>query len=126
MARATRKTATKAEEKPVELEAAKPDADAEKAQPVEPTESKPEQKSTPAVLAYIGPTVQRFALQQFTTYRGGIPAHITAAAAGIPEIGQLFVPVAKLAEARKRLAQRGSIEARRYAAAIKKLNQTKG
>jgi hypothetical protein len=86
----------------------------------------PASKPAPATVIYIGPTVQRHALRQFTIYRGGKPAHIDALVGQVPELHHLFVPVSGLAEARKRLAQRGSREARHFAAAANKLNEIKG
>lgn len=68
---------------------------------------------------YIGPNLPGQPLAQFQVFKGGIPKFVDAIADRSPEIRGLFIPVSKLAAARKRLAQRGTREQQLYGAVRK-------
>lgn len=66
-------------------------------------------KETPAVI-YIGPTVGRGSLVQYTTFRGELPARVKELAEANPKLSRLIVPVAELANASRRAATPGTPE----------------
>ena len=68
---------------------------------------------------YIGPNLPGQPLAQYQVYKGGIPKFVETIAEKAPEIRHLFIPVKKLAAARKRLAQRGTREQQLYNAVRK-------
>lgn len=68
---------------------------------------------------YIGPNLPGQPLAQFQVFRNGIPKFVDTIAERSPEIRGLFIPVGKLAAARKRLAQRGTREQQLFAAVRK-------
>ena len=56
-------------------------------------------------VVYCGPTIPGVA-KQFTFYRGGVPAALTAAQKKAPVLGGLTVPLAQLPEAMRQLRER--------------------
>jgi hypothetical protein len=57
---------------------------------------------------YVGPTLSAGRLAFATIYIGGLPEHINAIVAEKPWFKQLFVPVAKMAEAVAETKKKGS------------------
>lgn len=64
---------------------------------------------------YIGPSLQGGSLVRNTLFKGGVlPAHVQELADKHRSVIQLIVPVSKLAEYEKRLADKTSVEAARF------------
>ena len=80
---------------------------------------KKKKKTPPAPQVYIGPNLPGGTLSSFTVFKNGVPAHVEQLVAQTPELADLFVPVSRLAESRRRLARHGR-EARAYRAVVKK------
>jgi len=78
-----------------------------------------EGKTKPTV--YIGPNLPGGQLAGFTVYKNGLPAYVRELQEQTPELKKLFVPVADLAAARKRLTRPGP-EAQAFQAVRKKFN----
>jgi len=61
-------------------------------------------------LIYVGPSLSNGLLGQYTTFRGGVPAHLSELVGTNEAISALMVPVGELAEVRARIAQPGTPE----------------
>jgi len=61
-------------------------------------------------LIYIGPSLSRGRLAQYTTFRGGLPERVEALKEEYPKLGRLIVPVSQLSEAKARAATVGTAE----------------
>jgi hypothetical protein len=59
---------------------------------------------------YCGPSLPRGELNQYATFRGGIPGHVESLTKKCPAISRLIVPVSALEETRRAVAQAGSAE----------------
>lgn len=69
---------------------------------------------------YIGPTLQGGRLARYTVFKGGVLSpNVAAIAAEHKAIQRLIVPVKRLGEYEKRLADRSSVEAALFAEAGK-------
>lgn len=82
----------------------------------EATEGINEKPSEP--LVYIGPTLEKFGLRQFSTFIGGEPKVFEALKGKTPEISQLLIPLTKLSEKRRELDDRTSVTAVAYRAVL--------
>ena len=77
-------------------------------------------KGQPESLVYVGPNLAGdLRLSQFTVYRG-LPAEVKAATKEDPVLARCFVPVTKLAQARKDLAKEASPMAKAFGQVFKK------
>lgn len=93
--------------------------------------TKPAQKTSPAKkqapaepLFYIGPGVVSRGLTPFKSYKDGIlPSVEQAAIKECAELKHLFVPVSRLAKARKNLADPHSVESMHFKTARKFFNK---
>lgn len=64
----------------------------------------------PVTTIYIGPTLARGKLTQYTTFRGALPKRISDMISANPKLARLIVPIAKLAEAQARVKTQGTPE----------------
>ena len=77
-----------------------------------------EQSSTAAAanraepVVYCGPNIPKGNLLSMAVFRGGLPGNIQRLTEKIPEIGGLIVPVSRLANVKKKIAEQGSEENR--------------
>lgn len=69
-----------------------------------------EEKMNESVFVYAGNSLAKGALQQFSTFKNGLPVAISEHIAKCAAIGQMMVPVSKLAETRRNLEVVGSRE----------------
>lgn len=83
---------------------------------------KKKKKTPPAPQVYIGPNLPGGMLSSFTVFKNGLPAHVQEMVRQTPELADLFVPVSRLAEARRKLLRHGK-EARALRAVVKKFFQ---
>lgn len=82
----------------------------------ESTKGVDEKPSVPMV--YIGPTLEKFGLRQFSIFIGGEPKVFETLKGRMPEISQLLIPLEKLSEKRRELADRTSVAAVAYRAVL--------
>jgi len=61
-------------------------------------------------LIYCGPNLPQGILNQFTTYRGGLPKHLETHFEKCPVIKLLFVPVSELTKVQQSVKESGSPE----------------
>lgn len=62
-----------------------------------------------AARVYVGPSLPKGVLTQFTVFRGEFPPHIAALMGKSESLKHLMVPVAKLSQARKEVMTSGSL-----------------
>lgn len=72
--------------------------------------NKAQTPAKPARLIYCGPNIPGGALQQYTVFKGRLPAHLDGLVEKCPAIKALCVPVGSLAATQKALAVTGSAE----------------
>jgi len=78
------------------------------------SKAKPQEPS-PAAQVYVGPNMGGdLPMQQFTTFRGGLPPGVSARCEQDQDFAALFVPVSGVAAARADLARPGSPLRRSY------------
>ena len=63
-------------------------------------------------VVYCGPNIPKGNLPSMAVFRGGLPGNVRRLAEKIPEIDKLIVPVSRLSDVRKKIAERGSEENR--------------
>lgn len=66
------------------------------------------EQQKPATLVYVGPTISKLGISQFSLYRDGIPLHLNAAVKECSYLSELFVPVESLNAARRDINRDGS------------------
>lgn len=59
---------------------------------------------------YVGSSLQRGALQQYSVFKNGIPKSLQADIENCPAIAQLMVPIPKLVETQRNMQVQGSLE----------------
>lgn len=67
-----------------------------------------------SVQTYVGPTLHRRTLVEGSSYRGGLSAHVAGLMEKIPELRTLIVPMADVANVRRRTQEPGTEENRVY------------
>ena len=73
---------------------------------------------------YVGPNLGGdLLITQFSTFKNKLPLHIEQKAAADQDFKRLFVPVAELASARKRIGQPGSALARAFKSVLQGQSQ---
>ncbi|PAQ15069.1 hypothetical protein CD798_08480 [Bacillaceae bacterium SAOS 7] len=66
--------------------------------------------STPETVIYIGESLPNGALQQFSIFKNSVPVTLKTHFEQCPAIESLIIPISKLAEARKNLLVKGTVE----------------
>lgn len=72
----------------------------------------------PERLIYCGPNIPGGALQRYTVFKGGLPAHLGELFEKCPAIKQMFVPVADLARVDGAIGTKGTPEHSAYQAVL--------
>ncbi|MEK3873722.1 MULTISPECIES: hypothetical protein [unclassified Paenibacillus] len=84
-----------------------------KSDPVEVKKS-PKQAKTmttkPVPMIYVGPSLERGRLNQYTVFSGGLPVTLDDLKEKYPQLTDLIVPVSELAYTQKRIATPGTFE----------------
>ena len=60
-------------------------------------------------MVYVGPSLPKGVLNQFTVFRGEFPPHIVTLMGKSESLKNLMVPVSKLSQARKEIMTKGSL-----------------
>lgn len=69
-----------------------------------------EQKNSNETVVYVGSSIPKAGLQQFSIFKNGLPASLDPHIEKCPAIKALMVPVSQLTEARRNLATQGTGE----------------
>ncbi|HOV79366.1 MAG TPA: hypothetical protein PK728_04610 [Bacillota bacterium] len=74
--------------------------------------SAPKKEAAPAGerLIYCGPNIPGGALQRYTVFKGGLPAHLTGLFEKCPAVKTLFVPPVDLARVDRAIGTKGTPE----------------
>lgn len=70
--------------------------------------------ASPIRLIYVGPNIPGGILQRFQVFKGGLPPHAKGLIEQVPEVKDLFVPVTELEDARRKIEEPGTNEARLF------------
>ena len=68
----------------------------------------------PVRLVYVGPNIPGGILQRFQVFKGGLPPHARELFDKVSEVRELFVPVTELEDARRKIEEPGTNEARLF------------
>lgn len=70
----------------------------------------------PVPMIYVGPSLEKGALTQYTVFSGGLPVTLDHLKEKYPQLTDLIVPVSELANTKKRIATPGAYEQVAYEA----------
>ncbi|MNO15518.1 hypothetical protein D3C76_51840 [compost metagenome] len=79
----------------------------------------PANKKESTRVIYIGPNLSNGRLAQYTVFKDGVPKHLEDVIEKNPVIKDLFVPLARLADAQAKIATVGTIEHQAYQLILK-------